>query len=136
MELTTKFTKELLQKAKSAESAEALQALAKENDYEISTEEANAYFAQLHKRGELSDEELENVSGGGCRKDGHLVTSLINGCLKWSCKVHKMPTVQFKDGYSSCASYAYTGCTNSLYCKSCYYCHYEKGLWLCYNPEK
>ena len=110
------FTPELLEKAKKAESAEALQALAKENNYDMSAEEAEAYFAKLHKSGELSDEELENVSGGGCRHDGHLVVTMLHSCDQWKRR---------KDDPFSAKT-----------CNMCYYCHYEKGLWLCYNPNK
>ena len=58
------FTKELLEKAKSAQSAEELKELAKAVGMEMSAEEAEKYFAELHKIGELADEELNNVSGG------------------------------------------------------------------------
>lgn len=61
-----KFTDEQLVKAKAAESAEELLALAKEAGIEMTAEEADKYFAELHKEGELSDDELDNVSGGGC----------------------------------------------------------------------
>ena len=61
------LTPELIEQAKAAGSAEELMALAKENDMELTEEEGNAYFAQLHgTSGELSDDELDNVSGGGC----------------------------------------------------------------------
>ena len=110
------FTPELLEKAKQAESAEALKALAKENEYDMSDDEAEAYFAQLHKSGELSDEELGNVSGGGCRKDGHLVVSMMYSCSLWKGR--------FCDD------------NVALVCQCCDYCRYEKGLWLCYNPNK
>ena len=60
------FTKELLEKAKAAESAEELLELAKAEGIEMSAEEAEKYFADLHQSGELSDEELDNVAGGGC----------------------------------------------------------------------
>ena len=56
----------LMEKAKGAKSAEELLALAKENDIEMTEEEAEETFAMLGKSGELSDEELANVSGGGC----------------------------------------------------------------------
>ena len=130
------FTPELLEKARKAESAEALKALAKENEYDMSDDEASAYFAQMHKSGELSDEEMENVSGGACHNNGHMVTTLFNGCTGWLCETHKMPVKMFEDGYDACATYPQTGCTKSHYCKTCYYCHYERGLWLCYNPKK
>lgn len=61
------MNEELIMKAKAAKSAEELMALAKENGMELTEEEASAYFARLNKSGELSEEELSNVSGGGCR---------------------------------------------------------------------
>ena len=58
------FSKELLEKAKKAKSAEELLALAKEENVTLTAEEATKAFAELHRTGELSDEELDNVSGG------------------------------------------------------------------------
>lgn len=55
---------EILEKA--AKSPEELIALAKENDYEMSMDEAKSSFESLHNKGELTDDELDNVSGGGC----------------------------------------------------------------------
>lgn len=60
------FSQELMEKAGKAESVEELLALAKENDVELSKEAAEEYFAKMNKTGELSDEELDNVAGGGC----------------------------------------------------------------------
>ena len=56
----------MMEKAKEAKSAEELLALAKENDIGMTEEEAEETFAMLGKSGELSDEELANVSGGSC----------------------------------------------------------------------
>ena len=59
------LTKELVAKAKAAETPEALLTLAKENGIEMTEESAAAYFDRLHPQtGELSDSELDNVSGG------------------------------------------------------------------------
>ncbi len=60
------ISKELLEKARTANSAEELLAMAKAESVELTTEEAVQAFAKLNKNGELSDEELDNVSGGGC----------------------------------------------------------------------
>ena len=70
MEMNT----ELIAKAKHAKSPEELMALAKENGVELTEESAQAYFNQLNpKTGELADDELDNVAGGGCQKNsGHL----------------------------------------------------------------
>ena len=61
------YTPEMVEKAKSAVSANKLLELAKELGCEMTAEEAGACFEQLHpKCGELDDEELDHVSGGGC----------------------------------------------------------------------
>ena len=57
-------SKELLEKAKQAKTAEELLAMAKAEKVELTEEEAAKAFAELNKTGELSDEELDNVSGG------------------------------------------------------------------------
>lgn len=80
--MENKLTLELIEKAKQAKSAEELLSLAKENEIELSGDEAKEYFEQLNKSGELSDEELDNVSGGGCQTtvDGQKYTVVTSGC--------------------------------------------------------
>ena len=61
------FDPELLARAKQAKSAEELLVLAAETGTKMSKEQAKAYYAHLHPTsGELTDEELDNVAGGGC----------------------------------------------------------------------
>ena len=68
--MENKFTPELIEKAKSAKTPEELMALAKENGVELTEESAAAYFDRLHPQtGELSDDELDNVSAG-CYESG------------------------------------------------------------------
>ena len=62
------LTKEMIKKAKAAKNAEELLELAKAENIELTEEQAAKIFADLHKNGELSDEELDNVTGGGCGK--------------------------------------------------------------------
>ena len=62
-----KYNDEILEQAKKAKSVEELLTLAVENDIDLTKEEAEEFFAQLNRSGELSDEELDNVAGGGCR---------------------------------------------------------------------
>ena len=62
------FTKEMMEKAKTAKSAAELLELAKAEGVEMTAEEAEMRFAELNKKGELSDEELDNVSGGCDKK--------------------------------------------------------------------
>ena len=78
---------DLMGEAKRVKSPEELLALAKEMNIELTAAEAEETFALLHKKGELADQELENVSGGGCDttvdgKDYRVVTAgltCING---------------------------------------------------------
>ena len=58
------ISKELLEKAKTAKTAEELLELAKAENIELTEEQAKEYFATIHASGELSDEELDNVAGG------------------------------------------------------------------------
>ena len=60
-----KLTKEMIEKAKAAKSAEELLELAKAEGIELTAEQAAKAFTELNKSGELSDEELENAAGGG-----------------------------------------------------------------------
>ena len=57
-------SKELLEKAKQAKTAEELLAMAKAEKDELTEEEAAKAFTEINKTGEISDEELDNVAGG------------------------------------------------------------------------
>lgn len=107
--MENEFTPELIEKAKQAKSAEELFTAAKENGVELSEEEARDYFEQLNKSGELSDDELDNVSGG-CGGDnkpkchqcgepleytGPTFPKNQYGYICWRCHVFCCP----KDGY-------------------------------------
>ena len=61
-----KTKKELLEKAKTAKTAAELLEMANAEGVEMTPEQAEQVFADLHKTGELADEELDNVAGGGC----------------------------------------------------------------------
>jgi len=77
------ITPEMMEKAKNAKNAEELLALAKENGVAMSEDEAQMYYDQLNpKSGELDDDDLDNVAGGGCSdyknlNDGDRVRILI-----------------------------------------------------------
>ena len=61
------MNQELITKAKAAKSVAELLELAKASNVELSEEQAKEYFAKLNPtKGELSDDELDDVSGGGC----------------------------------------------------------------------
>lgn len=59
---------ELLEKAKNAKSVQELMDMAKENNVEITQQEAEDIFTKLTTppSGELSDDDLDNIAGGGC----------------------------------------------------------------------
>jgi hypothetical protein len=72
---------ELLSKVKETKSVEELLVLAKENNLELTEDEAKVYFAGLNlKKGELSDEELDQVSGGLYNSDGSLQVTIYYKC--------------------------------------------------------
>lgn len=64
------LNQELLAKAEEARSAEELLALAKENGIEMTEDSAKELYERMNASGELSDDELDSVSGGGCKKNG------------------------------------------------------------------
>ena len=133
--MASKLTPELLEKAKQAKSPEELLTLAKENGEELTEDSAKAYFDQLHKTGELSDDELDNVAGGGCyAKDGRLVVTIDHLCYHFICKRcgSKRGTGQYAESCNGCR---HTRIDSAAHCATCKFCTYEKGLWLCNNPE-
>ena len=74
------LTPEMIEKAKAARSAEELLALAKENNVEMTADEAKTYFAQLGlKNGELNDDDLDSVASGAC-KSSDAVSNVCPNC--------------------------------------------------------
>ncbi len=130
------MTNELIEKAKECKSAEELLALAKENNIEMTAEEAAEQYAMLHNEGELSDDELDGAAGGGChKKDGRLVVTTQYGCGNWKCKHNdggrKLTYEEMRSKYT-CGS---SSCVHAAICLYCKYMSYEKGLWLCNHEE-
>ena len=77
------FTAEQIGLAKKATSPEELMTTAKDFGVELDVETATAYFSQLNPQsGELSDDELDHVSGGGCNtSDGHTIVTCMKKCF-------------------------------------------------------
>lgn len=130
--MENKLTPELIEKARQARSHEELLALAKENGIELSEDEAKAYFGQLNKSGELSDDELDNVSGGGCYSLGkRLIVTPFHSCKWYECKncggtgkTHDCPKVAYGQKVSLSAS-----------CEDCKYCAKGGLPWVCNNSN-
>ena len=112
------FTKEMIEKAKAAKSAEELLELAKAEGVEMTAEEVEVRFAELNKKGELADEELDNVSGGGC--DKKFSPGGAQECEKDVVHLYKVnQEVEVIDGFSTRDAVILELCT---YVKRGYYC--------------
>ncbi len=80
------YTEEMMQQVRTCQSVEEVIALGRENGMEISEELAYEYLKMLAPvYGEIEDEELDNVAGGGCKtkvngKNYTVVTS-YKGCF-------------------------------------------------------
>ena len=131
---------EVLEKGKAAKNPEELKAMAANEGWQMSEEEAASYFEELKeltsekKTGELNDDELDNVSGGGCYKDNRLVVTTFNWCDEFVCKCGGRGRILNELNESD--SGTCKRCKKRVKCSHCKYCSYEKGLWLCNNPSK
>ena len=90
------LTPELIAKAKTAESAEKLFEIAKENGVELTAEEAKTYFAQLNANGAVSDDELELVAGG-CDLFSNKASKIVSGAAFRFISGLKCPECQHQD---------------------------------------
>ena len=61
-----KVSAKIIKAVSNAKTEEELLALVKAEGLDCSEEMVKAYFAQNNKTGELADDELDNVVGGGC----------------------------------------------------------------------
>ena len=126
-----KFTKEQLEKGKQAQSVEEFLALARESGITLTEEEAAKYYAGLHNGGELFDDELGNISGGGCDDDFYdWINSVEVSCNPASGK-YFCPNCD--DGSHELSYYGYdyddSACYEKYKCESCakWYKHYTSG---------
>ena len=71
------ITKEMLEKAIQCKTADELMALAKSEGFEITKDEAEAYFAEFADV-ELDEKALRNVAGGSCVTEGTSCWTLSN----------------------------------------------------------
>ena len=133
---------ELIEKTKEAKSAAELIALAKENGTKITPEEAANYFARLNqKSGDIADEELENVAGGGCyNSDGRLIVTDWNKCEHWNCIKCGLPISEHERSfyYIHAGATKVSKCPNgdsaNSCCGGCGYCSAAGGFIVCNHP--
>ena len=135
------ISEDLIRKAKATKSVEELMAFAKENNWELTEEEAAAYFAQLHiPSGELDDDELENVAGGRCYNGGKPVMTVTSACDQWSCPDGGGGIKWYPNGAGYLHDCAKSGKKEypglGFVCGNCKYLNYTKALWLCENPKR
>ena len=71
------ITKEQIEKAMQCKTADELMALAKSEGFEITKDEAEAYFAEFADI-ELDEKALRNVAGGTCNLEGTSCWTLSN----------------------------------------------------------
>ena len=63
---------EIMEKLKTAKSAEELLEIAKANGKELTAEQAKTLFERLHSGGELSDDDLDKVAGGAADEEWYI----------------------------------------------------------------
>ena len=127
------FTAEMIEKAKTAESVEQLLEIAKANAVEMTPAEAATYFAQLNPvTGELSDDDLDNVAGGGCSENQSPSYIPANGTrvrmlTKDRCRVcgGAEGYINFQPGYANIINVVCTTCANGTNCVACLQAHIE-----------
>ena len=126
------FPVDLIEKAKTAASAEELLKLAKAAGVEITADEAATYYAQLSpKSGELDDDDLDNVAGGACGydKDGRKKVEAKSRChTGFSCKNGCGHNVNY-------AEYKCNVCGTAWHCENCAYSSREGSKMYCNNPD-
>ncbi len=72
---------DLLKKARTAQSPDDLVTLAEKGGLRLSKSDAEHYFNAVKSKGEISDDELDNVSGGACyTDDGYMKTTCGYSC--------------------------------------------------------
>ncbi len=126
--------KELLIKAKEAGSVEELLNLAEENNIEMEREEAERIFSRLHSEGEIAEDDLESVSGGGCSEAdfsgpkyamGHFVTVGYSNCCSCGSTTFEILGYDTKNGQEA-AGYGrgvhWVPATEIVYRLKCSYC--------------
>ncbi len=104
---------DLLKKARTAQSPDDLVTLAEKSGLKLSKSDAEHYFNAVKSRGEISDDELDAVSGGGAcyTKEGFLSTTCGYKCSYFE----EDPGVGGVYGTCYCCKYWKMACASTLY---------------------
>lgn len=115
------FTAEQLKKAKSVKSVEDLLALAKEENIALTADEAESFFERLNKSGELADDELNDVAGGGCDDDFYDWLNSVDVSFNSAIGKYLCPNCDNGEQALSCYGYEYSddGTYEKYKCEKC-----------------
>ena len=129
---------ELIRKAEAAKNVEELMALAKENGIEFSEEDAKAYF-EMKRSGELSDDSLENVSGGAAYTviGGYLIVTRYHECARWACPKCGLAANWCQNGITVhiCPGRHNQDFGTGISCMNCKYQDYRFPYNICTHPD-
>ncbi len=122
------MNKELLEKAKKTKSVDDLVVLSRANGISLTREEADSYFESLHKSGEITDDELDSVSGGcNTTVDGMTYTVVSSGC---KCFTGEFSKIGERDTWLREKWYMYAA-DGELCCGNCVNLMFKNGLGYC-----
>ena len=140
------FNAEMIEKAKVAKTAEELYEIAKANGVDLTADEAATYFAQINpKSGELDDDDLDAVAGGGCEKNEKEIIASSSDNLQpcWTCSKCgnntsiKRDWVPSTGGCSMAGIPTYCGvCGERAWCSTCQFCERRSDGYWCINPNR
>ena len=129
--------KEYFEAAKEGRIAEFLG----EHDCGATLEELQDFLTspKVLPQGEIADDELDAVAGGTCYYGGKKVVTPVSSCDDWvcgECGTSTTMTVHSMLASMSGLKEECSQCHCKAICMNCRYCHYEKGMTLCYCPNQ
>ncbi len=124
------MNEELIAKARQASSSEEIMKIAEENDIEMCKEEAEMIYKQLHTSGEVSDEELESVAGGGCKGSGGL-TIVTSACKCFNGQFEQADLSRSSDMQIMWSVFSGGGNNTKKVCGECKHLVFKSGIGYC-----
>ncbi len=109
--------------------------MAKDNGIELSYEEAKKHFSSLHRNGEIKDDELNSVSGGGCHIDrnGKTYTVVTSAC---KCFTGMYEKAKHRTPHDDWGYGAWFSCSKDGCCGYCKHLWITGGIGFCYMTAK
>lgn len=127
---------EMAVKAESAKTVEELIDIAKENGIELSEQDAENYL-KMKKTGELSDDSLENVSGGAAYTviGGYLIVTRYHECERWRCPKCGLAARSCQNGVTVHICPGNRDFGTGISCLNCKYQEYRFPYNICTHPD-